>query len=205
MKKEKKPAVNVNPLGTVPVGPLLRKFAILNIVAMLVGTLYNIADQIFIGHSIGELGNAAVLLFGSGLILCVITQIFMNQLLIFFGSPDNVFGYAREYVRITSLGFPFLILTTGGAHLVRVDGSPSYSMMCNFTGAIINSILDPLLIFGLGLGMTGAALATITGQIVSCLMVVHYLCRYKAGPLTKEHLIPRLHWNCPGHAAHCQL
>lgn len=240
MKKEKKAAVNGNPLGSVPVGPLLRKFAIPSIVAMLVGALYNIVDQIFIGHSIGELGNAAtnvafplttsctalallfgigaasafnlsmgrgekekalyyignaaVLLFGSGLILCVITQIFMNQLLIFFGSPDNVFGYAREYVRITSLGFPFLILTTGGAHLVRADGSPSYSMMCNLTGAIINSILDPLLIFGLGLGMTGAALATITGQIVSCLMVVHYLCRYKAGPLTKEHLIPRLHY-----------
>lgn len=237
MKKEKKAAVNGNPLGSVPVGSLLRKFAIPSIVAMLVGALYNIVDQIFIGHSIGELGNAAtnvafplttsctalallfgigaaaafnlsmgrgekekalyyignaaVLLFGSGLLLCVITQIFMNQLLIFFGSPDNVFGYAKEYVRITSIGFPFLILTAGGAHLVRADGSPRYSMMCNLTGAIINTILDPLFIFGFNMGMSGAALATILGQIASCFMVIRYLRKYKAGPLTMDHLRPR--------------
>lgn len=236
-KTEKNTGPQTNILGTAPVGPLLRKFAIPSIVAMLVGALYNIVDQIFIGHSIGELGNAAtnvafplttsctalallfgigaasafnlsmgrgerkkalyyvgnsaVLLFVSGLLLCLITQIFLEPMLRFFGSPDNVFGYAKEYVRITSIGFPFLILTTGGAHLVRADGSPRYSMMCNLAGAIINTILDPVLIFGFNMGMTGAALATITGQIVSSLMVVRYLCRYQAGPLTREHLIPR--------------
>ena len=236
-KTEKNTGPQTNILGTAPVGPLLRKFAIPSIVAMLVGALYNIVDQIFIGHSIGELGNAAtnvafplttsctalallfgigaasafnlsmgrgerkkalyyvgnsaVLLFVSGLLLCLITQIFLEPMLRFFGSPDNVFGYAKEYVRITSIGFPFLILTTGGAHLVRADGSPRYSMMCNLAGAIINTILDPILIFGFNMGMTGAALATITGQIVSSLMVVRYLCRYQAGPLTREHLIPR--------------
>lgn len=237
MKKEKKPVVNGNPLGTAPVGPLLRRFAIPSIVAMLVGALYNIVDQIFIGHSIGELGNAAtnvafplttsctalallfgigaasafnlsmgrgdrkkalyyignsaVLLFGCGLLLCLITQIFLGPMLRFFGSPDNVFDLAKEYVRITSLGFPFLILTTGGAHLVRADGSPRYSMICNLAGAIINTILDSILIFGFNMGMTGAALATITGQIVSSLLVIRYLCKYQAGPLTREHLIPR--------------
>lgn len=240
MKKEKKAAVNGNPLGSVPVGPLLRKFAIPSIVAMLVGALYNIVDQIFIGHSIGELGNAAtnvafplttsctalallfgigaaaafnlsmgrgekekalyyignaaVLLFGSGLVLCLITQVFINPMLRFFGSPDDVFGYAKEYVRITSIGFPFLILTAGGAHLVRADGSPRYSMMCNLTGAIINTILDPLLIFGFNMGMSGAALATILGQIASCFMVIRYLRKYKAGPLTRDHLRPRLQY-----------
>lgn len=50
-----------NPLGSAPIGPLLRKFAIPSIIAMLVSALYNIVDQIFIGQSIGELGNAAVL------------------------------------------------------------------------------------------------------------------------------------------------
>lgn len=237
MKKEKKPVVNGNPLGTAPVGPLLRRFAIPSIVAMLVGALYNIVDQIFIGHSIGELGNAAtnvafplttsctalallfgigaasafnlsmgrgdrkkalyyignsaVLLFGCGLLLCLITQIFLGPMLRFFGSPDNVFDLTKEYVRITSLGFPFLILTTGGAHLIRADGSPRYSMICNLAGAIINTILDSILIFGFNMGMTGAALATITGQIVSSLLVIRYLCKYQAGPLTREHLIPR--------------
>ena len=227
-----------NPLGVQPVGRLLRKFAIPSIVAMLVGALYNMVDQIFIGHSIGELGNAAtnvafplttsctalallfgigaasafnlsmgrgdkgralyyignavVLMFGSGVVLALIAEIFLDPLLVFFGSPDNVLGLSREYVRITAIGFPFLILTTGGAHLVRADGSPTYSMLCNLTGAVINTILDPLFIFGFGMGMTGAALATIIGQIASAVMVFCYLRRYKAGPLTKEHLRPRL-------------
>lgn len=235
---------SVNPLGTVPVGALLRKFAIPSIVAMLVSALYNIVDQIFIGQSIGELGNAAtnvafplvtictaialllgigsasafnlsmgrgdkekalyyignaaVLLFGFGTVLCLITEVFMEPLLLFFGSPDNVLGYAEEYVRIVALGFPFVILSNGGAHLVRADGSPTYSMMCNLTGAIINCILDPLFIFGFQMGMRGAALATIIGQIASGTMVFLYLKRYKAGQLTRKHLIPQ--WKYAGYA-----
>ena len=225
-----------NPLGVTPVGSLLKKFAIPSIVAMLVSSFYNIVDQIFIGHSIGELGNAAtnvafplttictaialllgigaasafnlsmgrgekekalyfignsaVLLFGFGVILSVITLIFLEPLMYFFGAPDNVLGYAMEYVRITAFGFPFLILTTGGAHLVRADGSPGYSMLCNLTGAVINLILDPVFIFGFGMGMTGAALATILGQIASACMVFGYLRKYKAGRLEKKHLLP---------------
>ena len=116
----------------------------------------------------------------------------------FFGSPENVLGYAKEYVRIVAVGFPFLILANGGAHLVRADVSPRYSMMCNLSGAIINTILDPILIFGFDMGMSGAALATIAGQVVSGLMVVRYLCNYKAGKFTKEHLLPK--WNIAGYA-----
>ena len=233
-----------NPLGTEPVGQLLRKFAIPSIVAMLVSALYNIVDQFFIGQSIGELGNAAtnvafplstsctaislllgigaasafnlsmgrgekdqalyyignaaVLLFGFGAVLCVGTEAFLEPLLVFFGSPENVLGYAKEYVRIVAFGFPFLILANGGAHLVRADGSPRYSMMCNLTGAIINTILDPILIFGFDMGMSGAALATIAGQVVSGLMVVRYLCNYKAGKFMKEHLLPK--WKVAGYA-----
>ena len=244
MQEEKEREISSNPLGTEPVGALLRKFAIPSIVALLVSALYNIVDQFFIGQSIGELGNAAtnvafplstsctaislllgigaasafnlsmgrgekdkalyyvgnaaVLLFGLGVALCVGTEVFLEPLLVFFGSPENVLGYAKEYVRIVALGFPFLILANGGAHLVRADGSPRYSMMCNLTGAIINTILDPILIFGLGMGMSGAAFATIAGQIVSGLMVVRYLCNYKAGKFTKEHLLPK--WKVAGYA-----
>jgi len=244
MQEEKKEGVIINPLGSEPVGVLLRKFAIPSIVAMLVSALYNIVDQFFIGQSIGELGNAAtnvafplstsciaislllgvgaasafnltmgygereralyyignavVLLFGLGAALCVVTEVFLEPLLVFFGSPDNVLGYAKEYVRIVAVGFPFLILSSGGAHLVRADGSPRYSMMCNLVGAVVNTVLDPILIFGFGMGMTGAALATITGQIVSGVMVVRYLCNYKSGKLTKQHLLPR--WNVAGYA-----
>lgn len=244
MQAESERKIMDNPLGTEPIGVLLRKFAIPSIVAMLVSALYNIVDQFFIGQSIGELGNAAtnvafplstsctaislllgigaasafnlsmgrgekdkalyyignaaVLLFGFGLVLCIGTEIFLEPLLVFFGSPENVLGYAKEYVRIVALGFPFLILSNGGAHLVRADGSPNYSMMCNLTGAIINTILDPILIFGFDMGMSGAALATIAGQIVSGIMVIRYLCNYKAGKFTRKHLLPK--WNIAGYA-----
>ncbi|MBP3700360.1 MAG: MATE family efflux transporter [Lachnospiraceae bacterium] len=238
-----------NPLGTAPVSTLLRQFAIPSIVAMLVGALYNIVDQFFIGQSIGELGNAATnvafplttictaialllgvggasafnltmgrgdkdkalyyignaatLLFGFGVVLCVITLVFLEPMLILFGSPANVLGYAKEYVSIVAFGFPFLILSNGGAHLIRADGSPQYSMISNLSGALVNTILDPLFIFGFQMGMAGAALATILGQMMSAYMVLRYLRRYQAGPLTRTHLRPQ--WKFAGYAMNLGL
>ncbi len=230
-------------LGTAPVGPLLRKFAIPSIIAMLVGALYNIVDQFFIGQSIGELGNAATnvafplstvcvalallfgvgaasafnltmgkgdrekalyyignaatLLFGSGLIVCIVTLLFLEPFLVFFGSPENVLPLAKEYVGITAIGFPFLILTSGGAHLIRADGSPRYSMICNISGAVINTVLDALFVFVFRMGMAGAAWATVIGQVVSAIMVVCYLRNYKAGKFTMAHLLPK--WRYSGY------
>ena len=229
-----------NPLGELPVGTLLRKFAIPSIVAMLVSALYNIVDQFFIGHSIGELGNAATniafplsisctsialllgiggasafnlamgegdkerapfyignsatALAGLGLILAIITEVFLDKLLVFFGSPMDVLPYASEYTRITAIGFPMLILQTGGAHLVRADGSPKYSMIVNMTGAVINTILDALFIFKFNWGMKGAALATIIGQFVAGAMVIAYLANYKTIKLKLKHFLIHLQY-----------
>ena len=135
------------------------------------------------------MGNAAVLLFGLGLILCVGTQIFLTPMLRFFGSPDSVLSYAIVYTRITSIGFPFLIFSNGGAHLVRADGTPQYAMICNLAGAGINTVLDPLFIFGFQMGMAGAAFATIIGQIAAAGMVFRYLYHCKTVTLHRAHLI----------------
>ena len=232
--QQKKNGAQENPLGTAPIGPMLRKFAIPSIIAMMVGALYNIVDQFFIGQYIGELGNAAtnvafplstistalclflgvgasaafnltrgrgdnekalyyignavVLLFAAGTTLCVLTEIFLEPLMIFFGSPDDVLPYAMDYVRVVALGFPFLVFSNGGAHMVRADGSPRYSMMCNLSGAILNCVLDPLFIVGLDMGMTGAALATIIGQIAAAILAFRYFCNFKAGKLERKHL-----------------
>ena len=136
-------------------------------------------------------GNSALLLFTSGVVLCIIIQIFLEPMLVFFGSPENVLGYAKSYTRITAIGFPFLIFATGGGHLIRADGSPKYSMLCNLSGAIINVILDPIFIFGLNMGMAGAGLATIIGQIFGAGLALRYMFNYKTGRLHKKHLIPR--------------
>lgn len=137
-------------------------------------------------------GNSIVLLTGSGIILMLVTQIFLTPLLKFFGSPDDVLEYAKTYVRITSFGFPFLILTAGGGHLIRADGNPKMTMICNLSGAIINTILDAVFVFGFDMGMAGAAYATIIGQIFSGLLVINYMRRYKTVKLTTHQL--KLKW-----------
>ena len=221
-----------NPLGVQPVNRLLSQFAIPSIISMLVGSLYNIVDQFFIGQRVGELGNAAtniafplstsclalalligiggssafnlamgsghekravnimgnavVLIAGSGLVLSIIT------LLLFFGSPKAVLPYAMEYTKITAFGFPFLLLSTGGGHLIRADGRPRITMLCNLVGAVLNTILDALFVFGLNLGMSGAALATIIGQIVSGALAIGYLMHGKTVTIRRENL--RVKW-----------
>lgn len=227
-----------NPLGSEPVSTLLRRFAIPSVIAMLVSALYNMVDQLFIGHSIGVLGNAATnvafplsmvctsigLLCGIGgaanfnlcmgrrepehaksyvgsaismlailgVILCVAVQLFLRPMMLLFGATQDVIDYACTYTRITSIGFPFLIVTIGGSNLIRADGSPKFSMLCNLVGAIVNTILDPLFIFVFHMGMAGAALATITGQILSFALVVFYLRGFKTLPLSLSDLKPNM-------------
>ena len=227
-----------NPLGSEPVSTLLRRFAVPRVIAMLVSALYNMVDQLFIGHSIGVLGNAATnvafplsmvctsigLLCGIGgaanfnlcmgrrepehaksyvgsaismlailgVILCVAVQLFLHPMMLLFGATPDVIDYACTYTRITSIGFPFLIVTIGGSNLIRADGSPKFSMLCNLVGAIVNTILDPLFIFVFHMGMAGAALATITGQILSFALVVFYLRGFKTLPLSLSDLKPNM-------------
>lgn len=214
-----------NPLGYEKESKLLVNFAIPCIISMLVTSLYNIVDQIFIGQGIGMLGNAATniafplsttctalsLLLGIGsatnfslhlgagekeksaryagngiflmavfgLCLFLATTLFLTPMLKFFGATSEVLPYARQYTRITAFGFPFLIANTGMSKLILADGSPRYSMISMLIGAIVNTILDPIFIFGLHLGMTGAALATIIGQIVSFSISLHYMFHFK--------------------------
>ena len=137
------------------------------------------------------IGNAIVMLISCGVILSCITELFLEPMLIFFGSPENVLGYAKTYTGITAFGFPFLILATGGGHLIRADSKPKVTMLCNLVGAILNTILDALFVFGFHMGMAGAAYATIIGQFVSGLLALYYLCHYETVTLEKQHLKPQ--------------
>ena len=137
------------------------------------------------------LGNAAVMMVLCGLVLGIVTELFLEPMLRFFGSPENVLGYAKEYTAIIACGFPLLILSSGGGHLIRADGRPKITMVCNLVGAAINTVLDAVFVFGLGLGMKGAALATIIGQVIAGLLVIWYLSHCKTVTIKKEHLIIR--------------
>ena len=142
-------------------------------------------------------GNGICLMAIFGIALFAVTTIFLTPMLKFFGATSEVLPYAQEYTRITAIGFPFLIANTGMSKLILADGSPRYSMTSMLVGAIVNTILDPIFIFGMQMGMRGAALATIIGQIVSFCISLRYMFHFKTIrliELKREHfrLDPRL-------------
>lgn len=139
-----------------------------------------------------SMGNAMTGMFALGTLLMIITQLFLAPMLRFFGAPESIMGYASTYVRITSIGFPMLIFASGGGHLIRADGSPNFSMLCNIVGAVINTGLDALFVFGFHMGMAGAALATIIGQYISGFLAMYYLAHCKTVTVKMKHLCPRI-------------
>ncbi len=139
--------------------------------------------------AVGYLGNAASMLFLCGAVLCIVTVLFLEPMLKFFGSPDEVLEYAKTYTGIVSIGLPFLALTGGGGHLIRADGRPRASMFCNLSRAIINIFLDALFVSVLHYGMAGAAAATIIGQVISGSLAIRFLADCQTVKLKKENLI----------------
>lgn len=142
-------------------------------------------------HAPYFIGNGTSMLVISGVCLMLITELFLNPILKGFGSPADVMPYARTYVSITAIGFPFLVLTIGGGHIIRADGSPNMTMICSLSGAIINTVLDALFVFGFGLGIAGAAWATVIGQVVSGIIAIVYISHFKTLPVKKEHFVPK--------------
>lgn len=131
-------------------------------------------------------GNGMCLMAVFGISLFLLTTIFLTPMLKFFGATMEVLPYAKAYTRITAIGFPFLIANTGMSKLILADGSPRYSMISMLIGAVVNTILDPVFIFVLNMGMTGAALATIIGQIISFCISLRYMFHFKTIRLTKD-------------------
>ena len=221
-----------NILGKEKIGKLIRKFSIPCIISMLVNSLYNIVDQIFIGQDVGYLGNGATnvvfplvmiglafsLMIGDGasaylslklgekkkkeaeqgvgnaillcaivsVVFCAITLVFLPQFLNLFGCTDNLKDYAMTYGRIIAIGLPFSIIGTTLNSIIRADGSPKYSMMSMVSGAVLNTILDAIFIFGLHKGVEGAAIATVISQIFTFILNVAYIKKFKSIKLTKE-------------------
>ena len=223
-----------NILGTEKIGKLIRKFSIPCIISMLVNSLYNIVDQIYIGQGVGYLGNGATnivfpivmislafsLMLGDGssaylslklgekkkkdaelgigngimlsvivsIIFCAITLAFLPQLLNLFGCTANLKDYAIAYGRIIAIGLPFSMIGTTLNSIIRADGSPKYSMMSMVSGAILNTILDPVFIFVFNKGVEGAAMSTLVSQVLTFALNIVYIRKFKSIKLTKESL-----------------
>ena len=208
-----------NELATKKVGSLLFSLAIPAIIAMLVSMLYNMVDRIYIGNmpggTIGMAGLAVAVpiitliqaftqLFGtggaplaaiklgekkqdeaekimtasfsslivSGILLTVVIELFREPILLLFGADSASLGPAVEYITIYALGTVFVQIAQG-------------------MNPYINIVLDPIFIFGMGMGIKGAALATILSQGVSAVWVLYFLLRKSPMKLQIRYLVPK--------------
>ena len=220
------------------IGKLIRKFSIPCIISLLVNSLYNIVDQIFIGWGVGYLGNGATnvvfpitmvalafsLMFGDGsssylslklgekkqkeaskgvqngiflsaliaIIIFVVTIAFLPQILNLFGCTDALRPYALDYGYIIAIGLPFMMIGTTLNSIIRADGNPKYAMMSMVSGAILNTILDPIFIFVFGMGVKGAAIATIISQLLTAVLNILYLRKLKSIEVKIKEFKPEL-------------
>lgn len=126
------------------------------------------------------LGNCTVSLVFVAVILTGVFQIFGRDILMVFGASENTIGYASDYMRIYTLGTIFVQLALGLNAFINTQGYAKTGMITIAIGAVCNIILDPIFIFGFGMGVKGAALATIISQAVSAVWVVRFLCSPKS-------------------------
>lgn len=214
-----------SPFATEPIGRLIVKFAVPCVISLLVNSLYNIVDQIFIGWGVGYLGNGATnvvfpitiialalsMMIGDGgaaylslklgegdvasakkgvgnaivmvtavsILLLVVFLIFIDPILTLFGATEALRPYALEYGYIIGIGLPFTMIPTALNSMIRADGSPKYAMFSMVLGAVINTVFDPIFIFVLHMGVQGAAIATVMGQVASFVVSIIYITRFK--------------------------
>jgi len=136
------------------------------------------------------IGTGITVTLAVSVLLMLVFYPLKTQLLSLFGASENSIDMAVEYFNIILAFFPVYMLSNMMNAVVRADGSPSWSMASMLSGAIINIILDPIFIFGVKWGMTGAAIATVIGQTVSFVITVLYFFRTKTFKLTLKDLLP---------------
>ncbi len=116
----------------------------------------------------------------TSVILFLLCYIFRKPVLYLFGASDKTFPYAESYLKIYLFGTLFNMTATGMNGFINAQGFPKTAMMTTVIGAVINLILDPVFIFGLGLGVKGAALATVISQGISAVWVIKFLTGKKS-------------------------
>ena len=175
----------IGKLALTGVGVCLPLTMLISAFAALVGMGAAPRASIFLGKGEKDqaeevLGNSVTLLVLVSVVLTAVFQIFARDMLLFFGASENTIGYAMEYVRIYTAGTLFVQFTLGLNAFISAQGFSGVSMATVLIGAVLNIILDPIFIFGLNMGVQGAALATIISQAVSMLWILKFL----TGPKT---------------------
>ena len=175
----------VGQMALTGVGVCVPLITLISAFASLVGMGSSPRASIFLGKGEKDkaertLGNSVTLLTLIAVALTVIFLLFSRNMLLMFGASENTIGYAVDYMRIYSLGTLFVQFTLGLNMFITAQGFAKTSMLTVMIGAVCNIILDPIFIFALKLGVSGAALATILSQCVSMVWILRFL----TGPKT---------------------
>jgi len=169
---------------TFPISVIIMAFS------MLIGIGASAVISIRLGEKNKEsaddiLGNALILITIISLVIGLLGVIFLNKLLILFGASENSIPYAKAYIQIILMGAVFQNIGFGINNIIRAEGNPKMAMLTMVFGAIINIILDPILIFGFNMGVQGAAIATIISQAFNTLWVLKYFTSKNSGSTLK--------------------
>lgn len=121
------------------------------------------------------LGNCTTSLMIIAVLLTVLVLIFQEPLLYLFGASENTIGYAMDYMTIYAIGTIFVQLTLGLNAFISAQGFSKISMLTVVIGAVTNIVLDPIFIFGLNMGVQGAAVATVMSQALSAIWAFWFL------------------------------
>lgn len=126
------------------------------------------------------LGNATSLLVIVPIILFIISQLFLDNILMLFGASVDVLPFAKTYMNIVSFGFLFQSVGFGMNNIIRAEGSPKTAMLTMLIGAVLNTVFDALFIIKFKMGIEGAAIATVLGQLISAIWVLSYFLTGKS-------------------------
>ena len=162
-------------VGTMAISGLALTFPLMNLAAAF-GSLVGVGASTLISVKLGQrdydtaqrvLGNVFVLNMVLGVAFTIIVMLFLDPILYFFGGSDQTVGYARDYMQIILLGNAVTHLYLGLNAVLRSSGHPQKAMYATIATVVINTILDPVFIYGFGWGIRGAAVATIVAQVIS--------------------------------------
>lgn len=158
----------------------------LQTIILALGTMIGAGASAYAAIKLGEkreqeaehtLGNAFFMLVLAGIIIMVVGLVFLEPILYLFGATAKNFAYSQDYASIILLGTVFNLLGIGLSNMARTDGSPNIAMLSMIAGAVLNTILDPIYIFVFHWGVKGAAIATITSQIIGAVILVYYFLK----------------------------
>ena len=190
-------------VGPMAISGLAITFPFMNLGAAF-GAMVGVGASTLISVKLGQrdysmaqtvLGNVVTLNVIIGVVFSIVSLLFLDPILYFFGASSDTIGYARDFMQVILLGNIFTHMYLGLNAVIRASGHPQKAMYATINTVIINTVLDPIFIYGFDWGIRGAAIATIIAQVISLIwqlnsLVVGFMIKSKAHQILSSPAFP---------------